>query len=768
MDREDSVVRATIAFRCLAVLPCIWLLVWGHIVLAASPVTPRDCVLVKTITGIWLSNNGSLLAYVIKAPNIETNRNDFSLYIKSTDDDTESLGKLIASGTEISGIQWLDGDNRMAALLSTQDESKHIVIIDLRSGFEERLPGPGNVESFSVDGNGNTIAYVVPVLESREGRIGARPVEDIATGYRISYGEDVNTGTQTDRVYILRRDTSTGQWNGPIAIDIENPFTHLTSTSVMNAEFLSLSPDGKYLLLNCATEVVPEGWKSDPLIRQITVGYQILLQYDLQKGTTTLPLNTVYVTSVPFWSKNGKKFLVNAPAPIGSQWASEDIHNGRHSVADADLFEVDAISANVREVSQHVYARHQGPVQWAANGDVIVEARPRSFSHYQLLGDTWVEMGHSFLPVREQEYLSDLTSNGASVFGIRQSVRSSENLFRYNSESKRFTALSDINPQIATLGLAPVQSVSWSTPEGLNVFGLLFVPPNYLKGTRYPLVIQTKGDQGWFTCDAGFGHSPSFAAQPIANAGMMYLIRTSPENYSFQQDMDKRPKGYPGEIGEAVQQMEIWDSAVEMLDKRGLVDPHKVGIIGFSRTGWQVEFDLVHARTRYAAATAADNVQYNLSEYALLPWVTNDFDSMYGGPPYGKSFGNWLKYSVSFNIANIHTPLLLEVMGGGALETDELHVATPLAIRYEVTTGLGRLSRPFEMYYYPNEAHQPEHPKARLASIVRNVDWYRFWLQGYERPNPEDSDQYKRWEHLRDLHEADLANSKPIDPSTSK
>jgi hypothetical protein len=41
-------------------------------------------------------------------------------------------------------------------------------------------------------------------------------------------------------------------------------------------------------------------------------------------------------------------------------------------------------------------------------------------------------------------------------------------------------------------------------------------------------------------------------------------------------------------------------------------------------------------------------------------------------------------------------------------------------------------------------------PLDRLASQEGNVDWFRLWLQNYERPNPDDPDQYKRWEHLRD------------------
>jgi hypothetical protein len=79
-----------------------------------------------------------------------------------------------------------------------------------------------------------------------------------------------------------------------------------------------------------------------------------------------------------------------------------------------------------------------------------------------------------------------------------------------------------------------------------------------------------------------------------------------------------------------------------------------------------------------------------------------------------------------------------------------------LTASLEVFTALSRLNKAVELYFYPDDVHQPNLPQTRLATLQRNVDWYRFWLQGYERPNPEDPDQYKRWEHLRELRDADL------------
>jgi dipeptidyl aminopeptidase/acylaminoacyl peptidase len=190
---------------------------------------------------------------------------------------------------------------------------------------------------------------------------------------------------------------------------------------------------------------------------------------------------------------------------------------------------------------------------------------------------------------------------------------------------------------------------------------------------------------------------------------------------------------------------------VAMLTQRQIIDPAKVGLIGFSRGGWYVEYALTHSRIPLRAATVTDNVQFSLVEY--YSWhnraVSSGLETMYGGPPYGKSLQNWLDYSISFNLDKVNTPLLMEVNGYG--EKDNLPHRPPdnLAVKEELFVGLREMNKPVELYYYPNEQHQVDHPVARIASLRRNVDWFRFWLQDYRRPAPEDPEQYARWELMR-------------------
>jgi hypothetical protein len=253
---------------------------------------------------------------------------------------------------------------------------------------------------------------------------------------------------------------------------------------------------------------------------------------------------------------------------------------------------------------------------------------------------------------------------------------------------------------------------------------------------------------GEFVCDSGAAHVSSFARGILADAGIVYLMRYWPGINDWETNY--YPKGYPGALAEAAFKQDIVESAVRSLDQLQIIDPTRVGLIGFSRGGWYVEYALTHSHIPFRAATVTDNMQYSMGEYWY--WrnegMSRDLEGMYGGPPYGKSLTNWLDHSISFTVDRVHTPLLMEVMGYG--KDSEIPDQPPdnLAVHDEVFVGLKRLGRPVEMYYYPNEQHQVVHPMARVSSLQRNVDWFRFWLQGYKRKNPEDREQYTRWELL--------------------
>jgi hypothetical protein len=85
---------------------------------------------------------------------------------------------------------------------------------------------------------------------------------------------------------------------------------------------------------------------------------------------------------------------------------------------------------------------------------------------------------------------------------------------------------------------------------------------------------------------------------------------------------------------------------------------------------------------------------------------------------------------------------------------------------WEPYASLYRQHKPVDLVLLKQGLHIESNPLQRLASQGTTVDWYRFWLQGHEDPDPMKKDQYRRWEHLRELQ--DVENKADSQPTTAK
>jgi len=185
------------------------------------------------------------------------------------------------------------------------------------------------------------------------------------------------------------------------------------------------------------------------------------------------------------------------------------------------------------------------------------------------------------------------------------------------------------------------------------------------------------------------------------------------------------------------------ESALDLLADRGVADRNNVGIVGFSRTSWLTDFMLTHTKYDLKAASSADSglytyggyFRYNRSEQQL-----RGDDKQVGGPPYGDTLKYWLEYAPAFNADKVTAPVLMEYTG-----TAEHG--------FEFFVALSRLKKPVELYRYPKGGHPLDTPFERVASLQRNVDWFRFWMHGNEGKAPDyDPEQFVRWRALRSRH----------------
>jgi dipeptidyl aminopeptidase/acylaminoacyl peptidase len=734
-------------------------------------IVPTDCVTVRypwatlgsavdySHAPVQINLQQTLVAYIVKSANISSNTNDMQLYVKDLSETSAAPARLITVSSSMSHVHWLE-DGRHVLALMREDPYIALVQVDTQTGKRRTIvKGDGDIEDYSVDRNADVVAFSVKSgLTVQVSEVQASDT-DIATGFRIPYQRARQALYAHHQLFITRR-SGMEDWSKPERIRVMSPDgAQLLSDFIFPQ--VSLSPNGKSLLVtyNWVGDL-PEDWEKNPSVKESKSkggGVEPTVLYNVATGRSSMPMKSPQTESIPLWAKDSRSYVVIAPSPVGSESVNADQSGG------LKLFWIEPSTGRVETIAEHDVSEDEQPLFWGADGELLLRTKPDTISSFVHEKAGWRQTVQTHVPLpKATRYGFSATSDGKHIVGAYMDTTTPPELILFERGWKEVKILEKLNPQFDTLTIAPVETVHWKTSTGYDISGLLLKPIDYVEGVRYPLVIQTKEDIGSFLCDSGVEHFPSFAPQPLANAGIMYLIRTIPDGFSNDEEENHYPKGYPGNIGEAAFSVDIWDSAVNALDQRGLIDRNKVGIIGFSRAGWYTQFALAHAQTHYKAATTTDNVMYSMGTYwyAHIDKEMDHDDDMYGGPPYGKSFKNWLDYSVSFNLDKFHTPLLMEEMGYGKKYDDMLAPPANLATAFEVFAGLNRLAKPVELYYYPNEHHLPEHPQARLATLQRNLDWYRFWLQGFEDPDAAKVEQYARWREMRKLQEQNHGNAR--------
>ncbi len=722
-----------------------------------KPMTPETCTsmhyLASDVTSrspLQLSPDGSRVAYVLQVPDVAANDNEETLYVSAVDGTSSAPPMSVMSDELITALHWFP-DNRTIAVLTRRNGKIVLEQIDTATNKEDLIwEADSNVDDYSMDASGEIIAVAVSA-GNRLARVSATR-QDESTGYRLDpESTDGLANSPKRNIYILQLG-SDHRWALSRRVEFTSPLSGKLIRDVEDnhALHINLSPNGRYLLLDndeSFSNIPPrKTWEESPLVRFMkTRGFAapyISYLYDIQTGTASMPLESPYVLD-GMWAPDSKSFIKIAAAPVGSRWEASDFVSEPPSNHVTHMFAVNVATGEVSEVLRRAETT---PLAWK-NGDLVIRTSPDELVTLREAAGSWKQVATQKMPFTDAMPYSAISSDGNRVVMEYENVRTAPRLVGLDLHSSHTWNVAELDPQADDLILPQTETVSWTTPSGFTAKGMLLLPPNYDPRHRYPLVIEDGSFlySGEFVCDSGPAHVPSFARGILADAGVAYLMRFWPGNSTWENMYYS--KKYPGQLAEAAFKQELVESAVDMLTQRQIIDPEKVGLIGFSRGGWYVDYALTHSQISFRAASTTDGTQYSIGEYYL--WhdkpVSATLKTMYGGPPYGGSLDNWIKFSISFNMDKVHTPLLIEVMGRGkkAAESDNLDT------KEEVFDGLSDLKKPVELYYYPNEEHQSDHPQARLFSLQRNVDWFRFWLQDYERPNPEDPNQYKRWEAMR-------------------
>jgi len=206
---------------------------------------------------------------------------------------------------------------------------------------------------------------------------------------------------------------------------------------------------------------------------------------------------------------------------------------------------------------------------------------------------------------------------------------------------------------------------------------------------------------------------------------------------------------------EAACNVDGFESAAERLVADGMVDRENIGLLGFSQSGYHVMQALVFGSLHYKAASLNDWT--NEGYWSYLSGVDDDVtakaeESWIGARPFGDGLATWLKRSPDFNLDKISSAVLLRQNRRHLRDAFEVW-GTYAPLRY--------LKKPVDLVVINDDEHELTNPACRLASQGGTVDWFDFWLNGHEDPDPAKADQYSRWRELRKLQQQNSTKPQP-------
>ena len=670
------------------------------------------------------SPDGLRFLVILKRGNLAANTNDFSLLLFDTgtafrDPKSEVLVKMSSSSNRpaISNVKWLDDNKTVTFLGENSHDLPQVYSLNVESKKIESLTSHATViVAYDIDSRGENIVFEAhpPATKKIDTEQARRNGIVITGGYPddiLTSDCDTERNPGSEELYVQRR-------GGPAAlIPTENFLT--------NWEPLSISPNGRYAFVATYLMKVPQRWSEyeDAFLHRYIVEthnagtYSGIVQYMLAdlENKSIQPLIDGPVASSTMgyaWANDGNSIVVSGTfLPLDTADPAERQERKRSP------YVVEVMLPHRQYVP--ITSRPLEVGKWSpSSGKLLLLSRdePVASVSYQKLGAFW-----SPVSTNVQE-----PNSGIDVV-LEEDLNTPPKLYISDRVSGEKALLLDLNPQFRHRSFGRVEEVRWKATDGHEVIGGLYLPPNYTPGTRYPLVIQTHGfDRSRFWIDGPF--SSAFAAQPMAAMGIV-VIQVGGATHHDGRTFTSTPE-------EAPREMAAYEGAIDYLDRRGLIDRNRVGIIGFSRTVFKVGYTLTHSSYNFAAATLADGVDGGYVNYILFQGA--DSAGVNGGIPSGETLRLWLKNAPGFNLDRVTAPVRMEGYGYASL----------LGL-WEWFSGLSFRDKPVDLVWIPYGTHLLVKPWERLTSQQGNVDWFVYWLLDRIDPNPETREQYQRWERLR-------------------
>lgn len=381
-------------------------------------------------------------------------------------------------------------------------------------------------------------------------------------------------------------------------------------------------------------------------------------------------------------------------------------------------------------MSEMCAARAITGIQWRPRSDEVLFTVTEPDAGYAQSIFRWNVGSGVVLPVTQaaglvnggRDRFSGCGVSAATLVCITADANQPPQLERIDLDSGRRQLLFAPNSALAGhMQAIPAQPLRWTDADGQVFTGQLF-QARPAGGAPSPLFVTYYHCSGFLR--GGVGDEWPLAS--LAEHGISALCINDPPGYLVDA-VERFGRGLSGVR-----------SAVELLAADGRIDPKKVGMGGLSFGSEVTLWTASHSDLLAAASITSPEIEPN---YFLFNALRDDaffaeLRKSWGLGSPEETPDRWRVISPTYHLEQIRAPFLFQIPEQEYLYS--LGFSLPLVREQRA-----------DLYVFPNEPHQKFQPRHKLAAYERNVDWFRFWLQGHEDGHPAKTGQYAYWRQMR-------------------
>jgi dipeptidyl aminopeptidase/acylaminoacyl peptidase len=309
-----------------------------------------------------------------------------------------------------------------------------------------------------------------------------------------------------------------------------------------------------------------------------------------------------------------------------------------------------------------------------------------------------------------------LTPDGARFTYIRGGAHGLAEVY-VSGENTRPVRLTEHSAQTAPYIFARREVVRWNSADGTEIEGILYKPADFDPARKYPLLVAIHG--GPATLDQPFVFPDrTYPVEQFVAKGALVLRPNYRGSTGYGARFRALPVGNLGS-GDAADIIAGVDSLVE----KGLVDPDRVGAMGWSEGGYIAAF-VATSTDRFRAVSVGAGISDWLTYYVNTD-ITPFTRQYLRGTPWEEP-EVYRKASPITYIDRAKTPVLIQ--------HGDRDRRVPIPNAYELRQALEDHNVPVRMIVYKGFGHTIDRPKQQRAVMEHNLEWFSQWILDPKAP----------------------------------